>query len=139
LINRKSLIINPYRTINAALAGCIFIIFIYSAIFSPQKGRHPIPSSHTVITGETTASTGLSRGFSAIIRLKFDEARNYNVHSIRIFLFFFIQFFVRIILFFSDYIIIEMGVSRFATLDAILSGVLFIFLFEPFLLELFRF
>jgi hypothetical protein len=139
LINGKSLISNPYRTINAALAGCILLIFIYSAVFSPEKGKYPVQSSHTIISGEKTASTGLSRGFSSIVRLKFNDARNYNIYSLRIFMFFFLQFFLRIVFLFSQNIILEMGESRFAMLDAILSGVLFLFLFEPFLRELFNF
>jgi hypothetical protein len=138
LINSKSLILNPYRTINAVLATCILLVFIYSAVFSPEGRKHPVASSHTLITGDTTSSTGLSRSFSAILRLNFNEARNYNVYSLRVFLFFFIQFFVRIVLLFSNNIILEMGVSRFAMLDGIVSSVLFLFLFEPFLSELVR-
>ena len=138
MINRDSLINHPYRTINAAIAGSIFVIFLYSAVFSPEKSRHPIPSSHTLITGEYTASNGLSRGFSAIMRLQFDQARGYNIYSLRIFSFFFIQFFVRLVFLSANYIILDIGESRFAMLDAILSGVLFLFLFEPFLLELIK-
>jgi hypothetical protein len=137
LFNKNLLLKHPYRTINAYLAGCIFLIFIYSAIFSPQRARHPIPSSHTLITGEPTKSTGLSRAFSAIVRLKFSEARAYNVYGIRIFLFFLIQFFIRIFLFLNHYIIIDMGESRIAILDTVLSSVLFLFLFEPFISEIF--
>ena len=73
------------------------------------------------------------------MRLKFNDARNYNIYSLRIFMFFFLQFFLRIVFLFSQNIILEMGESRFAMLDAILSGVLFLFLFEPFLRELFNF
>ena len=137
LINRNFFISNPYRTINAILAACILLIFVYSAIFSPDKGRHPVPSSHKVITGEDTTSTGLSRGFSAIFRLKFEQARAYNRYSLRIFMFFLIQFFLRIVFIFNQGIIIEMGESRFVMLDAILSSVFFLFIFEPFLKELF--
>lgn len=136
---RNFIIANPYRTVNATLAGCIFLIFLYSAVYSPDRGRHPIPSSHKTITGEDTSSTGLSRGFSAILRLKFDKAKSFNRYSLRIFMFFLIQFFLRIVFFFNQQIIFEMGESRFVMLDAILSSVLFLFLFEPFLSEIFSF
>ena len=73
------------------------------------------------------------------MRLKFDEARSYNIYSLRIFLFFLLQFFVRIVFLFAHYIILDMGESRFAILDAVLSSVLFLFLFEPFLIGVFKF
>jgi hypothetical protein len=139
LANRNYLLTHVYQTINIVLASCIILIFIYSAVFSPDRSRHPIPSVHTLITGEPTASTGLSRGFSAIMRFRFDEARNYNIYSIRIFLFFLIQFFVRIVILLSGQIVAEMGQSRFVMLDALASGALFIFCFEPFLRDLLRF
>lgn len=139
MIKRKFFVANPYRTINAALAACILLIFIYSAIFSPDKGRHPVPSSHKLLTGENTTSTGLSRGFSSILRLNFEQARSYNKYSLRIFLFFLIQLFLRTVFLFNQQIITEMGEPRFVMLDAILSSVLLLFLFEPFLSEIFRF
>jgi hypothetical protein len=135
LINRADLIHRPYKTINAALAGCILLIFIYSAIFSPEAGNYPIPSSHGIITGEKTVSSGLSRAFSSIVRLRFDNAKTYNIHSLRIFMFFLIQFFIRIMFLISHFIIQEIGETRFATLDATLSIVMFIFFFEPFLID----
>jgi len=71
------------------------MIFIYSGLFSAEKDNHPIPSLYEEITGEPTASSGLSRSFSEIIRGRFESARNYNQYGIPVFIFFLVQFLQR--------------------------------------------
>jgi len=87
-----------YIRINLILAGIIAGIMLYSGIFSPEKADPPIPCFVTVITGHTCPGCGLSRSFSAMIRGEFKEAMIYNINGPKIFLFFFSQFFLRILI-----------------------------------------
>lgn len=130
---------NPYRTINYIFAGIIFSVFLYSAVFSPEKSNHPIPSLHQLISGEDTNSSGLSRGFSSIIRLRFDQARAYNQYSIQVFLFFLIQFFLRLFFTLIYPTVEKIGVQIAVIFDSIISGVMFLLFFEPFWKDLVQF
>lgn len=136
--NKYSL--SSYQIINLILATFIVFIFVYSAIFSPEESNHPIPSSHTLITGERTASTGLSRGFSSVIRFQFSKARGYNPYSIQLFLFFLIQFFLRIFmtLIYSS-LMHKLGEKKSILLDGLISSGMFILFFEPFWSEIVSF
>lgn len=91
---------DSYQILHLIFAGIILMIFVYSAIFSPSKGGHPIPSQYQLIEGEATASTGMSRAFSSIVRLDFSQARAYNAYSLEVFLFFFVQLWMRVVFFF---------------------------------------
>ncbi|MDY6801932.1 MAG: hypothetical protein SVU94_12025 [Bacteroidota bacterium] len=97
---------HPYHSINLSFAGIIFLIFLYSGIFSVEKNNHPIKSACETITGEPCKSTGLSRSFSEIVRLQFESAKKYNPYSLKIFTFFLIQFFLR---FFISFLIIKLS------------------------------
>lgn len=125
-----------YRTSNLILAGIFSLVFIYSAVFSYEKENHPIPSFHTVVTGEPTLSTGLSRSFSAIVRLEFDIAHQFNPYGLLVFIFFLEQFLIRLALFF----LIKKWPDKIVTFiicDALLLISGFIIHFKPFLLETF--
>ncbi len=87
----------PYHIINLCFAGIIILIFIYSGIFSAEKNNHPIKSACATIEGHPCKSEGLSRSFSEIVRFQFESAKTYNKYGIKVFLFFLIQFFLRII------------------------------------------
>ena len=87
-----------YIRINLILAGIIACIMLYSGIFSPENDNHPIPCFITILTGHTCPGCGLSRSFSAMIRGQFAEAVQYNSNGPKIFLFFFIQFFLRLLI-----------------------------------------
>ena len=128
---------NPYRSINIIFIGIILLIFLYSAIFSPEKERYPIHSAHEFLTGTGSLSSGLSRGFSSIVRWKFDEAQNYNPLSLRIFMFFLIQLFLRIFFVFYSRNSAKSTLKYIIIPDCIISGVLFLVFFEPFWRELF--
>ena len=93
----------PYHIINLCFAGIIIMIFIYSGIFSAQKDNHPIKSTCEILTGQPCESTGLSRSFSEIVRFEFESALSYNKYGIRIFLFFLIQLFLRLLVSLSFY------------------------------------
>jgi hypothetical protein len=126
--------IKDYRNINLILASIIAGIFIYSAVFSYEKANHPIPSFHTQLTGEETLSTGLSRSFSAIVRLEFDIAHQFNPYGLRIFLFFLIQFFLR---FFVIWLLLKstLKFNHIVLGDSIVSVILLLIHFEPFIRE----
>ena len=64
----------PYAVINWIFVIIIAGIFVYSAVYDPDTANHPIPSGYQLLTGENTISTGLSRSFSALVRLRFADA-----------------------------------------------------------------
>jgi hypothetical protein len=111
------------------LAAVIILVIAYSALFSPDKARHPVPSTYTLITGEPSSSTGLSRGFSSIVRFRFSEAQEFNPHSISIFMFFLIQLCMRILInvFYSPLNKV-IGMKLTVGIDSILSFILMLIL-----------
>lgn len=105
------------------------MIFLYSGLFSAEKDNHPIPSFYEELTGETSASSGLSRSFSEIVRGRFESAREYNQNGIPVFLFFSIQFFQRLVvslIIYKKYI----DTNRIILPDTISSIILFLFCFK---------
>jgi hypothetical protein len=124
---------DSYFIINFIFAGVIVLIVLYSGIFSAQKQNHPIPS---FCPHQPCASTGLSRSFSEIVRFRFESANSFNKNGIRIFLFFFVQFWLRI--FFS---IINAKFNRNRTkiiiFDSVISVFLFFFSFKNFIFYFF--
>ncbi len=118
----------PYHIINLCFAGIIILIFIYSGIFSAEKNNHPIKSTCEILTGQPCESTGLSRSFSEIVRFKFESAKSYNKYGIQVFLFFLIQFFLRII----SSVILQFKVLKqrqHIFIDSLLSVGLYIYCF----------
>jgi len=120
-----------YILINFFFAVIILMIFVYSAIFSAQKNNHPIPS---FCPHEPCASTGLSRSFSEIIRLNFDSAKKFNINGIRIFLFFLIQLFLRVMFSLLYY---KSSKNKVILIDSIVSLSLFFITFKNFIILLF--
>lgn len=123
---------NPYLIFNLINAGIIVLIILYSGIFSASGISHPIKSQYT----HQVVSTGLSRAFSEIVRLNFDIARAFNPYSIKIFLFFFIQLFMRIgisIMLLSRHISEKVLVYS----DILISVLLFLWAFSKFILQQF--
>jgi hypothetical protein len=96
---------------------------------------HPIPSGSELLTGNDSISTGLSRSFSSIVRFDFTEAREYNPYGIRIFLFFLVQFFMRI-----GGCMLHRHPKRnmIITLDIVLSIAMFFVFFQPFIVNLIK-
>ena len=86
-----------YRTINLIFAALIGMMFLYAGVFSAGGRRYPVPSFYELATGEISPSSGLSRSFSETVRLNFRKAEAYHPHGIRLFLFFFVQFFLRML------------------------------------------
>ncbi len=127
---------NPYKLVNAILAGVILLIFIYSALFSSIKSNHPIPSSGNLFSEQISHSTGLSRSFSSLIRLKFRQAKESNEYGIQLFIFFLIQLGLRIFFLFGSDKLADFGYQKIILIDSIFSGSLFVFFFLPFFKEL---
>jgi len=121
-------ITEPYHILNICFAGIIILIFIYSGIFSVEKNNHPIKSACTTIEGHPCKSEGLSRGFSEIVRFRFESAKSYNEHGIKIFCFFLIQFFLR---FTISFILYKKAIKQntLVIFDSILSIGLYIYCF----------
>ena len=107
------------------------MVMMYSGIFSPDKGNHPIPSMYAEGTGQHSPSAGLSRAFSEIIRGNFDASLEYNTHGIRIFAFFITQLLMRAAG--SIYLLFYPLTKTLVYMDAGISFLLFIICFYPFL------
>jgi len=118
----------PYLIINVLIAGIILLIIIYSGVFSVSGIGYPIKSE----TLQPTLSTGLSRAFSEIVRFNFSKARHFNPFSISIFLFFFIQFFIRILI---SLLLLSRKIKKNVLLftDILASVLLFLWAFSKFI------
>lgn len=106
----------------------------YSAFFSPDTGNYPIICIHEKLTGEPCPSCGMSHSFSLILQGRVDEAIAWNHFSIRVFLFFFLQLFLRVLL--SVRYLKERTVAMrnaVVTTDIIITLAMFLLAFMPFL------
>lgn len=121
---------NPYILINLIFAGIILSVFIYSGIFSAENNNHPVPSACEIILKKDCPTTGLSRSFSEIVRFRIKSAKEYNSYGPRIFLFFFVQLFLRII-----FCVLALKASSnqkyIVTFDSIISIAIYIYSFAP--------
>lgn len=123
-----------YLIVNFIFAGIVVLIVLYSGIFSAQKQNHLIPSFCPV---QPCASTGLSRSFSEIVRFRFESANSYNTNGIKIFLFFFCQFWLR--LFFSAaYAKFQKYKTKIIIFDSIFTVLLFFLSFKNFIILLIK-
>jgi hypothetical protein len=123
----------PYLKINLILAVLIGLIFIYAAIF-PFLGNIQLQA----ISGGNLTSTGLSRAFSEIVGLNFDKAFALNRYALKVFGFFFFQFFMRVIFSFL-FAFFPFQRNKLLIIDIILSVLLFLWgfggmVFQQFLL-----
>jgi hypothetical protein len=136
LLKRKNSIIRlrnePYLFINIFFAGVIMLIFVYSAVFSPDKDNFPVTCIHEKITGEQCISCGLSHSFSLIVRGRISEAYLWNMYGMRVFLFFASQLAIRVI--FSVFYLRNSDTRRQLIItDCIGSGLIFFIAFWPYL------
>ena len=90
--------LTTYKRVNLILLGIYILVIVYSAVFSYKNSNYPIPSFHDSISSEPNLSSGLSRSFSAIVRLQFDIAHQFNRYGLLVFLFFIEQISLRILL-----------------------------------------
>lgn len=123
---------NPYVVVNILFIIIILSIFTYSWFLSPLS----FPSNYTLITGNESVSTGLTRSFSEILRFNFYKANEYNVFGLRVFLFFFLQLILRIFSLVSLFGIAH-KLKQILIIDILFSGILFLYSFFPFYIRLF--
>jgi hypothetical protein len=127
----------PYLLINLILTGVILLIFIYSGFFSPEKDNYPVVCIHEKLTGEPCVSCGLSHSFSLILRGNISEAYEWNIYGLRVFIFFAAQLVMRII-FSIFYLRYPDTGKQLISYDIIISGMLFIVAFLPFIESIFK-
>ncbi len=72
------------------------LVMIYSVVFSPDEDDYPVTCIHEKLTGQPCVSCGLSHSFSLILRGRVEEAYQWNVYGMRVFLFFALQLLMRI-------------------------------------------
>jgi hypothetical protein len=127
----------PYLIINFIFAGIIFLVFAYSAIFSPDRNNYPVVCIHEKITGEPCFSCGLSHSFSLIIRGKITEAYTWNHYGMRVFLFFAAQLIMRIV--YPVNWVKQPGTRKqLIIFDSAGSLIIFLMAFWPFMESIFR-
>jgi hypothetical protein len=126
----------PYLFINLVFAGVILLIFAYSGFFSPEKNNYPVVCIHEKITGEPCVSCGLSHSFSLIVRGKLEEAYQWNVYGMRIFLFFAAQLILRVV-FSIYYLRYPQTRKQLIIIDCVGSGIILLITFWPFLVRIF--
>jgi hypothetical protein len=125
---------NNYLIINLIFTAILVSVILYSLVFSARGMKHPIPSGWEWLSGGSSPSTGLSRSFSAIVRLNVAEARQFNPYGIRIFAFFAVQLVIRA---FLSVLLLRPGQFRLKGLviaDVLFSVLFFVFSFWPFFL-----
>jgi hypothetical protein len=118
-----------YVTINWIFAGIILAIFVYSGIYNPEKDNHPIKCIHEELLGQKCPTCGMSRGFSAIVRGRIDEALVFQKNSLSIFSFFAIQLLIRI-LFVVLLLKSQISLKILTNIDITVSLLLFMFTFR---------
>lgn len=128
----------PYLIINISLAGIILLIMLYSGIFSPEKNAYPVKCIHEELTGQPCVSCGLSHSFSLIVRGRLEEAYNWNIYGMRVFIFFAAQFIMRML--FSSIYMKHAGARRqLVSYDIAASVTIFLISFWHFFAWIIRF
>ena len=126
---------HPYLIVNLVFAGVILTIMVYSGIFSPDKNNYPVICIHEKLTGLPCFSCGLSHSFSLIIRGRIEEAYQWNIYGMRVFVFFALQLLMRIVfsLIYNKYENIRKYLIRY---DIAGSVLIFAIAFYPFFRQL---
>jgi hypothetical protein len=127
----------PYLVINTIFAGVILLILAYSGIFSPEKDNYPVTCIHEKLTGLPCVSCGLSHSFSLIVRGRIEEAYQWNIYGMRIFLFFVAQLILRVAFSFFYLKYPDTG-KQLIIVDYIGSGIMFLISFLPFIIIIFK-
>ncbi len=129
----KSLTV-PYLIVNFFIFLFIIAIFIYFSLFSATKNNYPLQSSLEIIHAGKEISSGLSHSFSEIIRGNLRSAKEYNIYGLNIFLFFALQLLMRIL--FTLLFHLTNRSKNIIFVDVIISLILFLTLFSPFIQRL---
>jgi hypothetical protein len=125
----------PYLIINTVFAIVLLLVLAYSVIFSPDKDNYPVTCIHEKLTGLSCFSCGLSHSFSLILRGRIEEAYEWNIYGMRVFLFFVSQLIIRMV--FSIYFVKYTDTRKqLIIIDCIGSSLIFLISFWPFLSNL---
>ena len=108
------------------------MIMGYSLFYSPEEDEYPVPCIHEKLTGEPCPSCGLSHAFSLIVRGRVDEALEWNSQSLRVFIFFALQLVMRSGLAVTA-MWVKLNLRVVAVTDAVISGVMTLAAFWPFI------
>jgi hypothetical protein len=127
-----------YLILNRVFAIILLSVILYSIVYSPEKQRHPVPSGTQLFFGKNSLSTGLSRSFSALVRFEFQLAKEYNPNGLRIFLFFILQLGMRIAGLLLAVRSSEQALTTMVWADGVISAILLLICFWPFLREMVR-
>lgn len=117
--------IDSYKKVNVIFI--ILIAFAFFYCFLLPYLSISISSSCEGLPQIYCKSRGLTRAFSEILRFNFDKAIAYNIFSIKIFIFFLLQFVGRIII---NKQISEINFKRVLYLDIFLSLLFFLYAFH---------
>jgi hypothetical protein len=123
---------DPYLIINIFFAGVLLLIIAYSGFFSPDKNNYPVVCLHEKLTGEPCFSCGLSHSFSLIVRGRIDEAYQWNIYGMRVFIFFASQLVLRVV-FSILYLRYSETRKQLILVDCVGSGIIFLIAFWPFI------
>lgn len=104
----------------------------YSGFYSPDENEYPVVCIHEKLTGEQCPSCGLSHAFSLIIRGRIDEALLWNSASLRVFLFFALQLFMRLSLG-ARSLVTGRWLKQIVRADVLVSSAMALYAFYPFL------
>lgn len=104
----------------------------YSGFYSPDENKYPVVCIHEKLTGEPCPSCGLSHAFSLIIRGRIDEALLWNSASLRVFLFFAVQLFMRLGLGVRS-LVTGRWLKQIVRADVLVSSAMALYAFYPFL------
>jgi hypothetical protein len=106
----------------------------YSAFFSPDQGDYPVMCIHEELTGNQCPSCGTSHAFSLILQGRMNEAAQWNNYALRVFLFFLLQFFMRIFLSLRYMRETDMLLrNSIVTSDVVVTVIMFLLAFMPYL------
>ncbi len=108
------------------------LIFAYSGIFSPEKDNYPVICLHEKLTGEQCISCGLSHSFSLIVRGRIEEAAQWNIYGMQVFLFFILQLIMRVA-FTIFHLRYPDTRKQLIITDCLGSGVIFLIAFWPYI------
>jgi hypothetical protein len=77
----------PYLVINFSLAAIIILIFVYAAVFSPDRNDYPVVCIHEKLTGEAMCIMRPFSQFLAYSKGRISEAFDWNPYGLRVFCF----------------------------------------------------
>jgi hypothetical protein len=127
----------PYLIINIFFSGVILLIIAYSGFFSPDRDNYPVICLHEKLTGEPCFSCGLSHSFSLIVRGRINEAYQWNIYGMRVFLFFISQLLLRVA-YSIFYLRFPDTRMQLITVDCVGSVLIFLISFWPFMESIFK-